>query len=99
MAASIRKNIAFNLKRLMRAKGLNQRELGESIGASESKVSNWMKERNFMEEKVFDLLREKHGWTYDQLVADPGAVVPSEVVEFAKVVVRSAGYKIGTKDS
>lgn len=94
VAASIRKNVAFNLRRLMNQAGLNQRMLAQKIGYSESRVSNWMKARNFPEEVAFDALREKMGWTYDQLTRDPDALTAEEVMKAVTSFAEIAGYEV-----
>lgn len=75
VAASIRDNVARNLRRLMREADLRGIDLAKKIGYSQSRVSQWMNGKGFPEEKAFDALREQYGWTYEELVRDPSITI------------------------
>ena len=99
VAASIRKNIAVNLRGLIDASGLTQKEAADKLGYSESRLSNWLNEKNFMEERVFERIREVFGWTYDRLVRDP-IVVSATALEVAlEDLANDAGYDLVKRNS
>ena len=94
VAASIRRNVAFNLRRLIETSGLKQKDVAERIGYSESRVSNWINAKNFPEETAFDALREKFGWTFDQLVRDPNSYSVEDVVKIVTALAAQVGLQV-----
>lgn len=94
VAASIRKNLSVNLKRLMVRDRLSQREFAKGIDVNESIVSSWVNGRTFPVASNFDLIAAKYNWTYEELVREPDKVTADDVLELLKKFAKSAGYRL-----
>jgi predicted transcriptional regulator len=97
VVASIRKNFAYNLRRLIEDSGLRDKQVADQLGISASRLSKWLSQSAFSEE-AFDLLREKMGWTYEQLVRDPATVSLNDLFDAVKRLASDAGYDLVKRD-
>lgn len=64
VAASIRQNLAGNLRALLKIHKLNQRQFASAIGVDESLVSNWLHEKNFPSEDALNKIVDTFGWSF-----------------------------------
>lgn len=92
VAASIRKNFATNLRRLLRENSLKQKQFAKTLGISEPLASNWLNEVNFPDPENFDRIRATFGWSYEELVRDPEAPSPENLIEAIKKFADASGY-------
>lgn len=101
MAASIRKNFAFNFGRLLKAANVGQKQAAIDLGYTESRISKWMHAVNFPEDKAFDRIRQVYGWSYAKLVGDPPSAADelilaskNDVLMIATKIIRDAGLEV-----
>lgn len=88
--ASIRRNFANNLGRLIRGRGLTQQEFATAVGVGESVVSHWVKGLRFPRERQWDRIAEVLHCEFTDLVIDPELEHDPTLREVAAL----AGYEI-----
>ena len=66
-------DIARNLKRLRRQKGLTQEALADKLHVTRQAVSNWERNQNLPELEVLLAAAEAMGVSVDELLYGPGA--------------------------
>ena len=71
-------DIARNLKRLRRQKGLTQEELADKLHVTRQAVSNWERNQNLPELEVLLSAAEALGASMDELLYGPRAAAPPD---------------------
>lgn len=100
VAASIRANIAANLKKLMKTARLDGAALARELEIDPSVVWRWEHEKTIPSPENFDKLYELFGCKYEDLVRDPKTTTepsPQEVLAVLKHIAQSLGYDIAPR--
>lgn len=71
-------DIARNLKRLRRQKGLTQEELADKLHVTRQAVSNWERNQNLPELEVLLSAAEAMGVSVDELLYGPRPAAPPD---------------------
>ncbi len=99
--ATLRENLAANLRRLIRERGYTQRSFAKAIGVDEAVLSKWLNLVHFPDDRFIDKMIVVLGVPYGELVKDPHAdmtPVPSRDIDAViKDLARLRGYDIVKK--